>query len=73
MEIPCHLLTDSALEGLIVEYVTREGTDYGQSAHTLEAKAKQVRRQLEAGLAVIVYDETEMTCNIVPGESLKNK
>jgi len=66
MEIPYKLLTDDALKGLIEEFVTREGTDYGQSAFSLEQKAAAIRCQLETGKAVIVYDEAEMTCNIVP-------
>lgn len=68
MEIPYRLLTDDALTGLIEEFVTREGTDYGHSGFSLAQKAAAVRRQLEAGMAVIVYDEAEMTCNIVPKE-----
>lgn len=65
MEIPFNLLTESTLEGLIEEFVTREGTDYGQTDFTLEKKAASVRRQLESGRAVIVYNEEEETCNIV--------
>ncbi|MBZ0220908.1 MAG: YheU family protein [Candidatus Methylomirabilis sp.] len=65
MEIPYHLLTDDALTGLIEEFVTREGTDYGPGSYTLEEKTIQVRRQLEKGLAVIVYNEKDGSCSIV--------
>lgn len=70
IEIPFHLLTEDALKGLIEEFVSREGTDYGQSDHTLEAKAASVRKQLAAGGAVIVYDPVTEGCNIVLKEEL---
>lgn len=65
MEIPYHLLTDDAFTGLIEEFVTREGTDYGPGVYTLQEKTAQVRQQLEKGLAVIVYDEHNGSCSIV--------
>lgn len=68
MEIPYKLLSEEALSGLIEEFVSREGTDYGHSGFSIAQKASAVRRQLASGRAVIVYDETEMTCNIVPKE-----
>lgn len=65
MEIPYNLLTDDALTGLIEEFVTREGTDYGPGIYTLEEKTAQVRQQLEKELAVIVYNEVDGSCSIV--------
>lgn len=70
LEIPFNLLTDDALKGLIEEFVSREGTDYGQGVYTLEAKAASVRKQLAAGRAVIVYDPATQCCNIVLKEEL---
>lgn len=70
IEVPFALLTEDALKGLIEEFVSREGTDYGQSEHTLEAKAASVRKQLAAGKAVIVYDPATEGCNIMLKEEL---
>lgn len=70
LEIPVHLLTDEALNGLIEEFVSREGTDYGQSEYSLGQKAASVRRQLETGRAVVVYDPTTEGCNIILKEDL---
>lgn len=70
LEIPLHLLTEDALKGLIEEFVSREGTDYGQGEYTLERKAASVRTQLEKGRAVIVYDPATGGCNIVLKEEL---
>lgn len=70
IEIPFHLLTDDALKGLIEEFVSREGTDYGQGVYSMEQKAASVRKQLETGKAVIVYDPVTEGCNIVLKEEL---
>lgn len=71
IEIPLHLLTDDALRGLIEEFVSREGTDYGHSDFSLERKAASIKKQLETGRAVIVYDPATEGCNIVLKEDLK--
>lgn len=70
LEIPFNLLTDDALKGLVEEFVSREGTDYGQGDYTLEAKAASVKKQLATGKAVIVYDPDTECCNIVLKEEL---
>ncbi|MFT7220656.1 MAG: hypothetical protein ACI8Z1_002275 [Candidatus Azotimanducaceae bacterium] len=67
LTIPWESLSDDALAGVIEEFVTREGTDYGYEV-SLEEKYREVRRQLERGEAQINYDEESMTCTlVVPG------
>ena len=66
MEIPFHKLQPDTLDGIIVEFVSREGTDYGLREYSLEEKVLHVRRQLESGDATIVFDLQTETCNIVP-------
>jgi uncharacterized protein YheU (UPF0270 family) len=56
MLIPHQLLTPDALQGVIEAFVTREGTDYGTQDVSLATRVWQVRQQLDAGTAVIVYD-----------------
>ncbi len=69
--IPFNELSPEALQGVIQEYVTRDGTDYGESEIPLNTKALQVLNQLQAGKAVIVFDPKTETCNIVPsGDAL---
>lgn len=71
IEIPFDSLSEDALCGLIEEFVSREGTDYGQGEYTLERKAASVRAQLEKGRAVIVYDPATGGCNIMLREEMK--
>ena len=58
-------LSSEALNGVIEEFVTRDGTDYGEKEISLETKIFQVLDQLKSGKAVIVFDQESETCNIV--------
>lgn len=65
MEIPHDRLKPETLRAVIEEFVTREGTDYGETAFTLEDKVAHVMGQLKHRKAVIVLDEASETCHIV--------
>ena len=71
--IPHRELSAAALSGLIEEFVTRDGTDSGYTGGSLEESVAMVRRQLDAGQAVIVYDERLQSWNIVPADSLTKR
>ena len=64
--MPHGLLSPEALRGVIEEYVTRAGTDYGAHERALEEKLADVQQQLERGEAVVVFDMDTATTNIVP-------
>ena len=66
MIIPHQMLSPAALQGVIEAFVTREGTDYGVQDVPLATKVLQVRQQLDAGTAVLVYDEDTESCTIQP-------
>jgi uncharacterized protein len=64
--VPAEQLSPEALLGLIEEFITREGTDYGELEWSLEQKVEQVRSQLRRGEAVIVFDIAAESCTIMP-------
>ncbi len=66
MIIPHQELSPEALQGLIEEFVTRDGTDYGERETPLEVKVARVRRQLDLGTAVIAFNEEDSSCMILP-------
>lgn len=66
IDVPYATLSDETLERLITEFVTRDGTDYGDTERSLAGKVADVRRQLARGEAKIVYDPESETANIVP-------
>jgi uncharacterized protein YheU (UPF0270 family) len=49
---------------LLEEFVTRDGTDYGEREISLATKVAQVQRQLDQGLLVIVYSEQDGSVTI---------
>jgi len=65
VELDPDQLSPAALRGLVEEYVSREGTDYGHADWTLEEKVTQVFRQLERGEARIVFDIELESASIV--------
>ena len=63
--IPYDQLSPDALYGVVEEFVTRNGTDYGEREASLEVKISQVINQLESGEVVIVFDQDSESCNII--------
>ena len=68
--VPTDKISIEALEGLISEFILREGTDYGSREFTLEEKHAQIHKQLASGLIVIVFDPAEESASIVRKELL---
>jgi len=68
--IPMDRLSPEALQGLIEEFILREGTDYGLSEYTLEQKHSQVLRQMKAGHVLIVFDPVEETTSLLRKEAV---
>ncbi len=58
-------LSDEALSGVIEEFVSRDGTDYGEKEVPLESKINQVMNQLKQKKAVIVFDHETQSCTIL--------
>ena len=65
MIIPYQQLSHEAIKGLVEEFITREGTDYGHEAYTLAQKVAQVERQLAVGDVVIVFDPATESVSLV--------
>jgi uncharacterized protein YheU (UPF0270 family) len=62
-------LNPETLQGVIEEFVTRDGTDYGEIEVSLETKISQVLGQLKSKKAVIVFDQGSETCNILRSDA----
>ena len=65
-------LSPEALNSLIEEFVTRDGTDTGYIKGSLEENVAMVMRQLDQGDVFIVFDEASQAANIVPKEKVLN-
>ncbi len=65
MVIPFEQLTPETLTALIEEFVSRDGTDYGEHEVSLQEKVTQVQKMLQTGQAVILFSESTGQCNII--------
>ena len=63
-KIPVNKLSPNALQGVIEEFISREGTDYGEMEVPTETKFRHVKYKLETGSAVLIFDDETETTNI---------
>lgn len=68
VKIPYDQLSPEALHGVIEEFVTRDGTDYGEREVPAETKIGQVLEQIKVGKAVIIFDQKSETCTILKSD-----
>lgn len=57
MIIPYQSISSDVLRAIIEEYISREGTDYGEHELSLEQKVQSLLPQIRAGEVLIVFDE----------------
>ena len=62
--IPVNKLSAGALKGVIEEFISRSGTDYGAIEASLETSIRQVKAKLKDKSAVLVFDDETETTNI---------
>ena len=61
MQIPHAELAADSLAAIVLEFVTRDGTDYSP----VDRRVESVMRQLENGEVELHFDPESETCNIV--------
>jgi uncharacterized protein YheU (UPF0270 family) len=71
VEVPHSDLAPETLRRVAEEFVTRDGTDYGDVELSLETKVGNLLRQLESGDAHIYFDSESQTLNIVASRELR--
>ena len=65
LEIPWDALEEETLRSLVQEFVTREGTDYGEVEISLDVKVDQVLNGLKRKHWLIIYDQDMQNTHIV--------
>ena len=66
MFVPHDQLQPETLHALIEEFITRHGAVQGHEDVPMDRMIQQVMAQLRSGMVVIVFDEEDETCSIVP-------
>lgn len=65
MIIPYHELSEEALQALLEDFVTRDGTDYGWVEMSMQAKSDRLLALLKKGELLISYNDELQTCGLV--------
>jgi len=65
IEVPATSLAAETLRAIIESFIVREGTDYGDADYSLDNKVDQVRRQLDRGEVLLMWDEVLESCNLI--------
>jgi uncharacterized protein YheU (UPF0270 family) len=69
--VPWRQLSPEALTGIIMDVITREGTDvHDTDSFHADAVVERVKKQLEGDRVAIVFDEDTGTCNIISTDHL---
>lgn len=66
--IPHEQLTQDTLLAVIEEFVTREGTDYGQEEFSLPQKVQQVLQGIKTGQYLLIFDQGAESLHILTKE-----
>lgn len=64
MEIPYERLDAAVLRSLVEEFVSRDGTDYGEKEAAHERKVEQVLEMIRVGKVKIVFDSETESCDL---------
>jgi len=70
MIVPYKKLSKSALQALIEDFVTRDGTDYGLDEMSMQEKTEHLLVLLETGELLISYNEETESCGLVTKDEL---
>lgn len=70
MIVPWRAVAPDTLRNLIEEYVTRDGTDYGEREVPLDTRVEQVMNALRREDVVLWFDEALEEVALVPRDRL---
>ena len=65
IEVPYLDINPETLRNMIEEFVSRDGSDWGDTGGSMEDKIKQVLRQFDSGKIKVVFDLTSQSANLV--------
>lgn len=71
MIIPYQKLSQEALQALIEDFVTRDGTDYGEVEMSMQDKSAHLIALIKKGDLLITYDDELQSCGLVTKEEVQ--
>lgn len=71
VEITPSQLSADALNGIIENFILREGTDYGVVEVEFDRKKSQIQKQIDRGDVKIVYDQSTETVSLITANDFR--
>ena len=72
MIIPYSALSEDTLHALIEDFVTRDGTDYGDIEMSTQVKADHLLALIKTGDLLITYNDETESCGLVSKDQYSN-
>ena len=72
MIVPWQQIAPQTLRNLVEEFVTRDGTDYGEQEISLETRVGQVMQQLRRAEVVIWFDGVTETITLMTARDARD-
>lgn len=69
--MPPERLAPETLTGLLEEFASRDGTDYGEQETPLDARVSSLQRQLAAGRVALVFDVDSESWDLLPADDAR--
>ncbi len=68
IDVPPGRLDSAVFRALMEDYVTRDGTDYGERERSLAEKVEALERQVRAGEVRLLYHGESEQWDLVPAD-----
>ncbi len=72
LRVPPDRVSPEALQGLLEEFASRDGTDYGETETPLDQRVAQLRAQLTAGTLALLFDAQSETWDLLPEDDARS-
>lgn len=72
MIVPWQQVPAESLQNLVEEFVTRDGTDYGEQEMSLDTRVGQVMQQLRRNEVVIWFDAPTETITLMTARDARD-
>mgnify|MGYP006293164015 CR=1 FL=1 len=71
VSVPPSRVSKESLQGLLEEFASRDGTDYGVRETPLDERVRQLRARLDAGEVELLFDLDSETWDLLPRDDAK--
>jgi len=71
ISVPPSRVSEEGLQGLLEEFASRDGTDYGARETPLDERVHQLRARLDAGEVELLFDLDSESWDLLPRDDAR--